>query len=145
MRRAAVLAAVLSAASLGAGAAEFRSVSAPAAILFDAPSLKARKLFILGAGYPVEITVALGEWTKVRDAAGLIAWIQTAQLGGTRTVMALGQPTVVRAAPEDAAEVMFQVEREVLLELLGRDGPWARVRHADGSTGFLRMDQAWGL
>lgn len=136
---------VLLAASLCAGAAEFRSVAPAVAIVYDAPSVKARRLFLLGAGYPVEITVALGEWTKVRDAAGLLAWIQTRDLGGPRTVLTTGQPTVVRVGPAESAEVLFQVERDVLLELLGRDGPWAHVRHADGATGYLRMNQAWGL
>jgi SH3-like domain-containing protein len=41
-----------------------------AVILYDAPSLNARRLFILNQGYPVEIIVSLEGWYKVRDATG---------------------------------------------------------------------------
>ena len=41
-------------ASLAAQALEFRSVDAEAAVLYDAPSAQAKKLFILSRHYPVE-------------------------------------------------------------------------------------------
>lgn len=143
MRRAVALA-LCCAAGL-APAAEFRSVAVPAAILHDAPSAKATRLFILGRGYPLEVIIVLGDWAKVRDAAGLLAWVQTGDLSTARMVLAVAEPTLVRVAPREGAEIAFAVDREVLLELLGREGPWARVRHPDGSTGYVHMSQAWGL
>ena len=50
-----------------AAALDFRSVSEPAAILYDAPSLKAQKRFVLSHGYPVEVVIKLEGWTKIRD------------------------------------------------------------------------------
>ena len=40
---------------------------------------------------------------------------------------------------------MFQVEQDGLLELIELDGNYARVRHADGPTGYVRVTQVWGL
>ena len=54
----------------GANAAEFRSVADSAAVLYDAPSAKATKLYVVGRSYPLEIVVGLGGWTKIRDAGG---------------------------------------------------------------------------
>ena len=51
-----VLAAVLCAAAVqAASAVEFRSVGAAAAVLYDAPSLSARKLFVAPRGMPLEV------------------------------------------------------------------------------------------
>ena len=70
-----------------AEALDFRSVAVPAAVLYDAPSAKARKLFILTQGYPIEILVTLEAWLKVRDASGELAWIETRSLSMQRMVM----------------------------------------------------------
>ena len=58
--------------ALPANALEFRSIAPAKAILYDAPSLEAEKLFIIGQAYPVEMIVNLNNWIKVRDAAGAL-------------------------------------------------------------------------
>ena len=70
-----------------AWAIEYRSVSVDAGILYDSPSTRAGKLFLLGRGYPVEVLVTLEGWAKVRDASGDLAWIEAGQLSPKRTVM----------------------------------------------------------
>ena len=45
----------------------------PAAILFDAPSLQGKKLYLIKAQTPVEVVVKLEGWLKVRDAEGTLA------------------------------------------------------------------------
>ena len=57
-------------AALPAAAAEFRSIGERAAILYDAPSLKADRIFVASRGHPFEVLVKLDQWTKVRDAGG---------------------------------------------------------------------------
>jgi SH3-like domain-containing protein len=58
---------------------------------------------------------------------------------------------VVAAAPirqqaQDAAAIVFQAERGVVLDLLEGSVPgWARVRHRDGGIGFVRVSDVWGL
>ena len=76
----------LLAASMAASALEFRAVAVDAAVLYDAPSVQAKKQFILSRYYPVEIIVALDKWLKVRDASGALAWVESAQLSAQRTV-----------------------------------------------------------
>jgi SH3-like domain-containing protein len=129
-----------------ARAAEFRSVAENAAVLYDAPSAKAKKLYVVNQGYPVEVVVVVEGWSKVRDATGEMTWIETRQLSEKRTVMVRIPMAQVREAADDTAPVAFQAQQNVLLELLEVTGAgWLRVRHQDGQTGYVRVAQVWGV
>ncbi len=127
-------------------ALEYRSVSAPRAVLYDAPSAQAKKLFIVGQQYPVEIIVNLGDWIKVRDSRGDLAWIDARQLSPKRSVVVTAPQAEVREAADDASRLVFRAEKDVALELIevGTSG-WARVRHRDGLSGYVQISRVWGL
>lgn len=129
-----------------AWALEYRSVSAPKAILYDAPSAQAKKLFIVGQQYPVEIIVNLGDWIKVRDSRGDLAWIDARQLSSKRSVVVTAPQAEVREAADDASRLVFRAEKDVALELIevGTSG-WAKVRHRDGLSGYVQISRVWGL
>ncbi len=95
-------------------ALEFLSVNEPAAILYDAPSTKAQKLFVLSTGYPVEVVV------KASSAE-------------------------IRQGPTESSPVAFTAEKGVYLDLLELSAGWAKVRHRDGASGFVKVSQIWGL
>ena len=125
-------------------AADFRSVSENAAVLYDAPSAKARKLYVVNHGYPFEIVVVVEGWSKVRDASGELMWIESRHLADRRTVLVKTPLAQIREAADDNAPVSFQAQQFVLLELLEVAGGWLRVRHRDGQTGYIRVTQVWG-
>ena len=145
MRRALPLLAVAAAiASATCAAGEFRSVAENAAVLYDAPSVKGRKLYVVSSGYPVEIVVTVEGWSKVRDANGELTWIESRHLADRRTVLVKTALAQVRESADDRAPVVFQAQQDVVLELIEVAGPWLRVRHRDGQAGYLRTAQAWG-
>ncbi len=141
----ALAAAAAAFAAIPAAAADFRSVAENAAVLYDAPSARAKKLYVVSHGYPFEVVVVVEGWSKVRDAGGEMTWIESKLLSDKRTVM-VRQPLVqVREAADDNAPVAFQAQQNVLLELLEvASGGWLRVRHRDGQSGFIRISQVWG-
>jgi len=129
-----------------AAAAEFRAVADNAAVLYDAPSVKAKKLHILGRGYPVEIVVALEGWTKIRDASGELAWIEAKNLGERRSVMVTAKLADVRQAADEKSALVYQAEQYVLLDLVAVTGTgWAQVAHRDGQSGYIKLNWVWGL
>lgn len=132
-------------ASANAAALEFKSVTGPAAILYDAPSTKGQKLFVLSQGYPVEVVVKLEGWTKVRDDTGEFAWIENSRLSERHTVMVKVSSAEARQAANESSPVVFTAEKSVFLELVDYAAGWARVRHNDGVTGFVKVSQLWGL
>ncbi len=127
-------------------AADFRSVGENAVVLFDAPSLKAKKTHLMGRGYPVEIVVAVEGWLKVRDAGGELAWVEAKRLSERRTLMVKVKLADIRQSAADSAPLLFQAEQNVLLDLVElTDTGWARVTHRDGQSGYIRINQVWGV
>ena len=132
-------------ASVPAFAIDYRSVET-ATVLYDAPSVKGKPLFVIRRHTPVEAVVSLEGWSKVRDAEGGLAWIERKHLSEKRTVQVVADRAQVRSEAGDGAPLVFEAEKGVALELLeAAGGGWARVRHRDGQTGFVRGNQVWGL
>lgn len=147
--RSGALAAALAAALLAPHAAfalDYRSVAEGGAILYDAPSAQAKKLFAIGAQYPVEVVVSLENFAKVRDATGALAWIEKKRLADGRWVIVTAPHGAdVREGPEASARLVFRAAKDVVLEFVEpAPGGWVRVKHADGSAGFVAAGQVWG-
>ena len=149
----ALAAVALALCTLGAQAAEFRSTADPATVLYDAPSTRARPMFVYGREVPVEVLVGVEGWTKVRDAAGTIGWMPAKSLSDKRVVVVRPAFADVRAAADDAAPVVFRAEKDVILEVTdGATSPsaspnpgWVRVRHRDGASGYIRLSHVFGF
>lgn len=135
---------LLLAASPAVFAFEFVSVAEPA-ILYDANSLKANKLFVATRYLPLEQIVVLENWVKVRDSTGKICWIEKRNLSSKRYVVVTAETATVRSNWDDSASVMFMAPRQLGLEWLGSTGAgWAKVRHRDGTTGYIKSTEIWG-
>lgn len=138
------LSALLGAAAAWAG--DFRSVGDAPAVAYDAPSARGKRLFVYGTGYPLEVVITIDDWTKVRDASGEFVWVENKALSNRHTVIVKPALADAKQVPDDAAPTVFQVEQNVLLELVELPVPgWAKVRHRDGQVAFIRITQLWGV
>jgi len=127
-------------------ALDFKSVGAAPAILYDAPSTKGGKLFVAPRGMPVEIVLSYGDWVKVRDAGGDLAWAEARALSPKRTVVVKTVTAKIRATADDNSPLAFIADKGVLLELLEVGaGGWIKVRHRDGATGYVKSSDIWGI
>ncbi len=93
----------------------------------------------------MEVVVKVEAWTKVRDDTGEFAWIENSRLSDRRTVMVKVASAEARQAANENSPVVFTAEKSVFLELLDTSAGWARVRHGDGATGYIKVGQLWGL
>jgi SH3-like domain-containing protein len=141
-----VAASLLSVAAASALAIDYRSVEVPAAILYDSPSQKGKKLYLIRAQTPVEAVVRLEGWVKVRDAEGTLAWIEARNLGERRTLVVTAPRAEIRESDKAEAPVVAILDKWVVVDFIEAAAPgWAKVRHRDGATGFVRSTQVWGL
>ena len=146
MGRVLALLSVLLGVSAPAWALDFRSVAPPVAILYDAPSQAAKKLYLIREQTPVEVVVRLGNWVKVRDAEGTLAWIDAAALSEQRKLIVTARSAEIRQADSSSASVLMELAKWVVLDYLEPAAAgWVKVRHRDGVIGYLRTTQVWGL
>ena len=127
-------------------ATEFRALGDKPAVLYDAPSTRADRLFVASRGYPFEVLVKLDHWTKVRDANGEVAWVENGALGARATVLVTVPLADVRGAANAQSPLVFEAYKQVLLDVV--DAPadgWVKVRHRDGQQGFIRVAHVWGV
>ena len=127
-------------------ALDFRTVAVSKAVLYDAPSAQGKKLYVIGQGYPLEVIVNLGEWTKVRDNQGGLNWIETKNLGTTRTLLVTQNAAELRQSADTNASVVAKFDKDVVLDLVeAAKGGWVKVKHRDGFSGYVLSTAVWGL
>ena len=117
-----------------------------AAVMYDAPSRASTPVYVASRYYPVEVIVNLDAWVKVRDHTGALSWIERKSLTDRRMVIVTAPNVEVKSKADDAAPSAFQATQNVALELVEiAPGGWVRVRHPDGSGGFVKSSLVWGL
>jgi len=95
---------------------------------------------------PVEIVARYGDWVKVRDVDGELAWTESKGLSARRNVVVKAPFARVRTAADDNAAILMTADKGVLLELVDpQANEWIRVRHQDGIAGFVRAAEVWGI
>lgn len=125
---------------------DFKTVGPNPVILYDAPSFKGTKLFVAPRGMPVEVVLSYGEWVKVRDASGDMAWTEAKGLSAKRNVVVKTANAKVRSTADESGATLMTADKGVLLELVDpQAGSWIKVRHRDGATGFIRSADIWGI
>ncbi len=125
---------------------DFKTVGATPVILYDAPSLKGTKLFVAPRGMPVEVVLSYGDWVKVRDVNGDLAWTEAKGLSARRAVVAKVAGAKVRANADESAMTVMTLDKGVLLELVDPQvTTWVKVRHRDGLVGFVKATDVWGI
>lgn len=125
-----------------AWALEFKVVNAPS-VARDAPSVRGKEIFILPHGMPVEILHTYSEWVKVRDASGDQFWTESKNLASARSIITT-KASKLYASP-NAPTALYSVDKGVVFEWLETlPAGWVKVKHQDGTTGYIRSTDAWG-
>ncbi|WDZ96371.1 SH3 domain-containing protein [Herbaspirillum sp. WKF16] len=126
-------------------ALDFKSVGAAPVIMYDAPSEKGRRVYVAPRGMPVEVVLTYGEWSKVRDAAGTLSWMQSKALTPKRMLVVSAANARIFNAADESGPVVFTADKNVLLEMLeSPNNGWVKVRHRDGQTGYAKVGDVWG-
>ena len=137
---------VLLALAWSAAAGEFRSIAENGTPMYDAPSIRAKKLFVASRHYPVEVVINIDSWVKVRDQAGDLVWVEKKTLSDRRTVIVTAAVADVRQTANDQAALVFQAQQGVALDVAEPPaGGWIKVRHAEGQSGYIKINQVWGI
>ena len=126
-------------------ALEYLSMADNAVIMYNAPSLKADKLYVASRHLPVEAIVKVEGWVKVRDSSGTLAWVEQKAVSDKRFVIVIELQADVYQEADANSTLVFQAQKNVILEWLESSiNGWIKVRHRDGQSGYVKITQVWG-
>ena len=126
-------------------ALEYLSMADNAVIMYNAPSLKADKIFVASRYLPVEAIVKVEGWVKVRDSSGTLAWVEQKAVSDKRFVIVIELLADVYQEADANSTLVFQAQKNVILEWLESSiNGWIKVRHRDGQSGYVKITQVWG-
>lgn len=128
-----------------ASALEYRSAIRHGVILQEAPNDNAKKLYVVSQNTPLELMAEQSGWARVRTREGKLAWTKQQDLG-KRTHLEVIRACAVYKDGNAQSPVVFRAEPGLLIEIIEntRTG-WLRIRHRDGLTGFVRIEDVWGV
>ena len=125
-------------------ALEFFSINDNAVIMYDAPSLKADKLYVASRNLPVEAVVKVEGWVKVRDSGEpLPGWKKKTLSDKRYVIVTLLRRSLSGRKYEFAPGIPGTAKRVIGTAGAAANG-WVRVRHRDGQIGYVRTNQVWG-
>jgi SH3-like domain-containing protein len=105
------------------------------------------------AGLPVEVLQEFESWRQVRDADGVMGWVNQALLSGRRTAQVLpwdikaGTPPPkleLKADDSERATATALVEAGVIANLLSCDSRWCYVT-VETFRGYIEQSKLWGI
>jgi SH3-like domain-containing protein len=99
-------------------ALEFLSIKDATVIMYDAPSLKADKLYVATRHLPVEAVVKVEGWVKVRDSSGSLAWVEEKQLSEKRYVIVTAPSAEIYQTASSTSPLVFRARKMLCLGCL---------------------------
>ncbi|WP_039759258.1 SH3 domain-containing protein [Bartonella queenslandensis] len=101
-------------------------------------------------GLPIEIIQEYDQWRKIRDAEGDEGWVYQSLLSGKRTAITIPwqkdktKRLKLRKKPTDNAELVAEVEPNVIGNIHQCDGQWCEIT-LNNVHGWLHQPQLWGI
>ncbi len=95
-------------------------------------------------GYPLKVLETKGDWLKISDFENDSGWIYAPLVTPGSTVITNGKKSVnMRSEPNTSASIVATVDRGVVLTKLSTQGKWVKVRHSQGTTGWIYSPLVW--
>jgi SH3-like domain-containing protein len=138
-----VMAALLMLAATESAAGERLAVSASVANIRSGPGTTHDVLWQVQKYYPIQVLKKLGAWYNFRDFEGDEGWIHESLTNKVPTVITIKDNCNVRSGPGTKHEVLFTVDKGIPFRVIGQEGSWLQIEHADGDRGWIYKSLVW--
>ncbi|MCX5877008.1 MAG: SH3 domain-containing protein [Deltaproteobacteria bacterium] len=107
------------------------------------PETNKEILWTVFKGYPLQVTERKGKWAHVVDFDGDKGWITTDLLAKEKTVIVKAATANLRVGAGKDYEITAEVKHGVVFKTMATEGDWVKVKHADGTTGWILGKLLW--
>ncbi len=95
-------------------------------------------------GYPLKVIEKKGDWLKVSDFENDKGWIFASLVAPGSTVIVKAKNSInMRSKPSTDASIVANVDRGVVLTRISTQGKWIKVRHSQGTVGWIYSTLLW--
>jgi len=126
-----------------ATAAEYGSVLKNGTNIRSGPDAKKEVLWTVFKDFPLQVTSLKGKWAQVVDFEGDKGWIATDLLAKKKTVIVKADSANLRVGAGKDYELVAEVKRGVVFTPVSTENGWVKVKHADGTTGWILGKLLW--
>ncbi len=130
-------------ASTAFAAEDHVSVLKNGANIRSGPETTKEILWTVFKGFPLQVTERKGKWAHVVDFDGDKGWITTDLLAKEKTVIVKAATANLRVGAGKDYEIAAEVKHGVVFKTLTTEGDWVKVKHADGTTGWILGKLLW--
>jgi SH3-like domain-containing protein len=124
-------------------AAEYVSVSKDGVNMRSGPSTSHEVLWEVFKDFPLQVVARKGDWIQTTDFEGDKGWISSSLLASKKTVIVKAKLANLRLGPGTNYETVARVKYGVVFKPVEKEGEWIKVKHEDGTTGWLFQDLIW--
>ncbi len=126
-------------------AAEYVSVQKDGVNVRSGPSTNDEVRWEVFKNFPLEVVKRQGDWAQVTDFEGDTGWIYSSLLSPDKSVIVRKAKVNLRDQPntDKDTRVIAIVKYGVVFTPIEKKGDWLKVRHADGTEGWISKDLVW--
>jgi len=129
--------------ALPAFAAEYVSVKKDGVNIRSGPDTKKEILWEVYKSFPLQVLKRKGKWLQTKDFEGDTGWIYAPLVSKAKTVIVKVKTANLRVGPGKSYELAATVKYGVIFTPIDRDGDWVKVKHSDGSSGWIYKTLIW--
>ena len=126
-------------------AAEYASVNSNGVNVRCGPSTNDQVRWEVFKDFPLEVLKRENGWVNCRDFEGDQGWVYEQLLSNKKTVIVRKSKVNLREEPttDENAKIVALVKYGVVFDAIAKDGDWLKVKHADGTEGWIHKDLVW--
>lgn len=95
-------------------------------------------------GYPLKVLERKGDWVKISDYENDKGWIHSSLVSKGNTVIVNSKNKAnLRSKPTTKSAIVASIERGVILTKISTQGKWVKVRHSEGTEGWIYQPLIW--
>ena len=120
------------------------SISAAEVNMRIAPSTKSKVKWVLGEGFPLRVISSNGKWLQVRDFENDMGWVYAPLTSRKGHLVVKKKIVNIRSRPGTKYRIIAQAKYGVVFRTIKQIKGWAKVRHQNGTTGWISRKLLWG-
>jgi len=120
------------------------SINGPEVNMRTGPSTRYKVKWILGKGFPLRVLKRKGKWLKVIDFENDSGWVYAPLTSRKGHMIVKKKIANIRSGPGTKYRIVAKAKYGVVFQTVKQVKGWAKVKHQNGTVGWIYRKLVWG-